>query len=107
GVDAIHPGYGFLAENPELPRACRAAGITFVGPDARLMELLGDKTAARRLAVEAGLPIIPGTEKAISDLDKAEALGRKIGLPLIVKAAFGGGGRGMRVVLDQKDLRQR
>ncbi len=107
GVDAIHPGYGFLAENPELARACRAAGITFVGPDARLMELLGDKTAARRLAVEAGLPIIPGTEKAISDLDKAEALGRKIGLPLIVKAAFGGGGRGMRVVLDPKDLRQR
>ncbi|MDZ7639656.1 MAG: pyruvate carboxylase [Bryobacterales bacterium] len=107
GVDAIHPGYGFLSENPALARACRAAGITFVGPDARIMELLGDKTAARRLAEEAGLPIIPGTEKPITDLDKAEAVGRKIGLPLIVKAAFGGGGRGMRVVLDQKDLRQR
>lgn len=106
GVDAIHPGYGFLAENPELPKACREAGITFVGPDARLMELLGDKTAARRMAVEAGLPIIPGTEKAIADLDKAEAFGRKIGLPLIVKAAFGGGGRGMRVVLRKEDLRQ-
>ncbi|MCZ2154920.1 MAG: pyruvate carboxylase [Bryobacterales bacterium] len=106
-VDAIHPGYGFLAENPELPRACEAAGITFVGPDARLMELLGDKTAARNLAQQAGLPIIPGTEKAISDLDKAEAFGRKIGAPLIVKAAFGGGGRGMRVVLDLKELRQR
>ncbi len=106
GVDAIHPGYGFLAENPELPKACREAGITFVGPDARVMELLGDKTAARRMAVEAGLPIIPGTEKAISDLDKAEAFGRKIGLPLIVKAAFGGGGRGMRVVQHKEDLRQ-
>ena len=70
------------------------------------MELLGDKTAARRMAVEAGLPIIPGTEKAIADLDKAEAFGRKIGLPLIVKAAFGGGGRGMRVVLRKEDLRQ-
>ncbi len=106
-VDAIHPGYGFLAENPELPKACQAAGITFIGPDARLMELLGDKTAARKLAEEAGLPIIPGTEKAISDLDKAEVFGRKIGAPLIVKAAFGGGGRGMRVVLDLKDLRPR
>jgi pyruvate carboxylase len=107
GVDAIHPGYGFLSENPALPRACQAAGITFVGPDARIMELLGDKTAARRLAEEAGLPIIPGTEKPITDLDKAEAIGLKIGLPLIVKAAFGGGGRGMRVVLEKKDLRQR
>ncbi|MCC6262440.1 MAG: ATP-grasp domain-containing protein, partial [Bryobacterales bacterium] len=106
GVDAIHPGYGFLAENPALPKACREAGITFIGPDARLMEMLGDKTAARKMAVEAGLPIIPGTEKAISDLDKAEAFGRKIGLPLIVKAAFGGGGRGMRVVLRKEDLRQ-
>lgn len=107
GVDAIHPGYGFLSENPALPKACERAGITFVGPDARLMDLLGDKTAARNLAMEAGLPIIPGTESPITDVDQAEAIGRKLGLPLIVKAAFGGGGRGMRVVLDAKDLRQR
>lgn len=107
GVDAIHPGYGFLSENPALPRACEAAGITFVGPDARLMDMLGDKTVARRLAEKAGLPIVPGTEKPISDLDQAEAIGLKIGLPLIVKAAFGGGGRGMRVVLSKKELRQR
>ncbi|MCU0227773.1 MAG: ATP-grasp domain-containing protein, partial [Bryobacterales bacterium] len=104
GVDFIHPGYGFLSENPDLPRACARAGVTFVGPDARLMELLGDKTAARNLAQAAGLPIIPGTESPITKVDEAEAIGRKIGLPLIVKAAFGGGGRGMRVVLDPKDL---
>ncbi len=107
GVEYIHPGYGFLSENPELPRACARAGITFVGPDARLMELLGDKTAARSLAQAAGLPIIPGTESAITNMGEAEAVGRQIGLPLIVKAAFGGGGRGMRVVLDAKELGQR
>src|SRR5580698_11408526 len=66
-VDAIHPGYGFLSENPALPRACERAGITFIGPSAGLLELLGDKTAARRLAQEAGIPVVPGTEKAVSD----------------------------------------
>src|SRR5579862_4890450 len=71
GVDAIHPGYGFLAENPILPRACEAAGITFIGPDARLLELLGDKTAARTLAQQAGIPVIPGTNEAITDLAQA------------------------------------
>ena len=64
GVDAIHPGYGFLSENPALPRACERAGITFVGPSAELLELLGDKTAARRLAQKAGVPVVPGTEAA-------------------------------------------
>ena len=90
GVDAIHPGYGFLAENPALPRACERAGITFIGPSAELLDLLGDKTAARQLAVKAGIPVVPG-----SDDPQAAA---KVGFPLIVKAAFGGGGRGMRVV---------
>src|SRR5208283_1140390 len=90
GVDAIHPGYGFLAENPALPRACERAGITFIGPSAELLDLLGDKTAARQLAERAGIPVVPGTN------DPNEAA--KIGFPLIVKAAFGGGGRGMRVV---------
>src|SRR5215467_9128439 len=90
GIDAIHPGYGFLAENPALPRACERAGITFVGPDARLLELLGDKRASRRLAQKAGVPVIPGTDAANADP-------AKIGFPLIIKAAFGGGGRGMRV----------
>ena len=90
GVDLIHPGYGFLSENPALPRACEKAGITFVGPNAELLELLGDKTAARKLAERAGVPVVPGSD------NPADA--QKIGFPLIVKAAFGGGGRGMRVV---------
>ncbi len=98
GVDAIHPGYGFLSENPALPRACAAAGITFVGPNADLLDLLGDKTAARRLAQKAGLPVVPGTEEPVTQKDDAQSIGDKIGYPLIVKAAFGGGGRGMRVV---------
>src|SRR5215472_1204777 len=105
GVDAIHPGYGFLSENPELPRACQKAGVTFIGPGAELLELLGDKTAARNLAVKAGIPIVPGTPHAISDLAEAERLAQQIGYPLIVKAAFGGGGRGMRVVDRPEDLK--
>ncbi len=90
GVDLIHPGYGFLSENPALPRACERAGITFVGPSAELLELLGDKTAARKLAERAGVPVVPGSD---NPADVA-----KIGFPLIIKASFGGGGRGMRVV---------
>ncbi len=98
GVDAIHPGYGFLSENPALPRACDEAGITFIGPSADLLDLLGDKTAARRLAQSAGLPVVPGTEEPVTQKDDAQRIADKIGYPLIVKAAFGGGGRGMRVV---------
>jgi len=104
GVDAIHPGYGFLSENPELPRACAAAGITFIGPSADLLDLLGDKTAARRLAQKAGLPVIPGTEEPVTQKDDAQAIADKIGYPLMVKAAFGGGGRGMRVVQNAQGL---
>jgi pyruvate carboxylase len=98
GVDAIHPGYGFLSENPALPRACEQAGIAFVGPSAALLDLLGDKTAARRLAQQAGIPRVPGTEEAVTSPRQAEKLAAGIGYPLIIKAAFGGGGRGMRVV---------
>jgi pyruvate carboxylase len=97
-VDAIHPGYGFLSENPALARACDRAGITFIGPSAELLDLLGDKTAARRLAQEAGIPVVPGTEKAVRNPRQAEKIAAEIGFPLIIKAAFGGGGRGMRVV---------
>ncbi|HVY92421.1 MAG TPA: biotin carboxylase N-terminal domain-containing protein, partial [Bryobacteraceae bacterium] len=93
GVDMIHPGYGFLSENPALPRACEKAGITFVGPSAELLELLGDKTAARKLADRAGVRTVPGTD---NPQDVA-----KVGFPLIIKASFGGGGRGMRVVESQ------
>ncbi len=104
GVDAIHPGYGFLSENPALPRACAAAGITFVGPSADLLELLGDKTAARALAERAGVPIVPGIPEALTDAAAAVDQARALGFPLIVKAAFGGGGRGMRVVESPSDL---
>src|SRR5688572_28720699 len=98
GVDAIHPGYGFLSENPALPRACEQAGIVFVGPSAELLDLLGDKTAARRLAEKAGIPVIPGTEDPLTDPSVAKSIAEKIGYPLMIKAAFGGGGRGMRIV---------
>jgi pyruvate carboxylase len=103
-VDAIHPGYGFLSENPRLARACVDAGITFIGPTPELLELLGDKTAARRLAASAGVPVLPGTEESVASTDEAKAIARKIGFPLIVKAAMGGGGRGMRVVLEESQL---
>jgi len=103
-VDAIHPGYGFLSENPALPLACERAGITFIGPGAPLLEMLGDKTAARRLAQLAGVPVVPGTEKALSSPKQAEKIAAGIGFPLIVKAAFGGGGRGMRVVEKAADF---
>src|ERR1700680_1821092 len=82
GVDAIHPGYGFLSENPALPRACAAAGITFIGPSAELLDLLGDKTAARNLAIKAGIPVIPGTEEPLRDNESAKAIAEKIGYPL-------------------------
>jgi pyruvate carboxylase len=104
GVDAIHPGYGFLSENPALARACERAGITFVGPSADLLDLLGDKTAARRLAQKAGIPLVPGTEEAITGHRNAEKIAAGIGYPLIIKAAFGGGGRGMRVVEKATDF---
>src|SRR5437667_5498277 len=85
-VDAIHPGYGFLSENPALPRACERAGITFVGPSAKLLDLLGDKTAARRLAQQAGIPRVPGTEEAVTNAKQAAKIAGEIGYPLIVKA---------------------
>ncbi len=98
-VDAIHPGYGFLSENPALPRACERAGITFVGPSAEILDALGDKTAARRLAQKAGIPVVPGTESPVDPAaDDVDQIAQQIGFPLIVKAAHGGGGRGMRVV---------
>jgi pyruvate carboxylase len=98
GVEAIHPGYGFLSENPQFARACTKAGIVFVGPRPELLEMMGDKTAARALARKIGVPTLPGTEQAVTDREKALKVARELGFPLIIKAAFGGGGRGMRVV---------
>jgi pyruvate carboxylase len=104
GVDAIHPGYGFLAENADFARACDRAGIIFIGPTPDLLDLLGDKTAARKLAASAGVRVLPGTEDPVSSPEEAQKIAKKIGYPVIVKAAMGGGGRGMRVVHDASQL---
>ena len=104
GADLIHPGYGFLSENAAFARACAAAGITFVGPRPELLEMMGDKTAARALAQRIGVPTLPGTEEPMTDRHDALKLAKEIGFPLIIKAAFGGGGRGMRVVHKAADL---
>ncbi len=104
GVDLIHPGYGFLSENAAFARACAGAGMTFVGPRPELLEMMGDKTAARSLAQRIGVPVLPGTEEPLADREAALKVARQIGFPLIIKAAFGGGGRGMRVVQKASEL---
>src|SRR3954451_10547435 len=107
-VDAIHPGYGFLSENPALPRACEKAGITFIGPSAEILDRLGDSTEARKLAQSAEIPVVPGTENPVDpESPEAETIAQSIGFPLIIKAAFGGGGRGMRVVGSPADFKQK
>jgi pyruvate carboxylase len=103
-IDLIHPGYGFLAENAEFARACQEAGITFVGPRAELLELMGNKVAARALARSIQVPTLPGTDEPVADRGAALKIAQEIGFPLIIKAAFGGGGRGMRVVHRGADL---
>jgi pyruvate carboxylase len=103
-VDAIHPGYGFLSENPDLARACDQAGIVFVGPRVEVLAQLGDKTAARELAHKAKVPVLGGTPRAVKGLEEARRAVEKLGFPVILKAAKGGGGRGMRVVRDAQEL---
>src|SRR5919199_3799269 len=107
GADAVHPGYGFLAENAGFARACRDAGLTFIGPSAEAIEALGSKTGARSLAMQAGVPVVPGTAAALpnaaSDRDLIDAA-RRVGYPLMVKAVAGGGGKGMRVVDSENQL---
>ena len=104
GCDAIHPGYGFLAENAAFARACADAGITFIGPSAAAMEKLGSKTAARQLAREIGVPTVPGTIEPIADVKEAERVAREIGYPIALKAVAGGGGKGMRRVMNEAEL---
>ena len=104
GVDAIHPGYGFLSENAEFAEACEAAGIVFIGPSAAAIRQMGSKTAARKLAIAAGAPVVPGTESAIVDLEDAKRAARALGYPVLLKASAGGGGKGMRRVDGEADL---
>ncbi|WMT86717.1 pyruvate carboxylase [Pelagibacterium sp. 26DY04] len=105
GADAIHPGYGLLSESPEFADACADAGITFIGPKAQTMRDLGNKVAARNMAIKAGVPVVPATEPLPDDLDEVEKMAEAIGYPLMLKASWGGGGRGMRRITDPKQLR--
>ena len=103
-VDAIHPGYGFLAEDAGFADVCRESGIKFIGPDVETIRLMGDKAEARKRARAAGLPILPGSEEPLSSVEEAQAFARNIGYPIILKAAGGGGGRGMRIVREPDKL---
>ncbi len=103
--EAVHPGYGFLAENADFARAVAEAGITFIGPDAQAMEIMGSKTSARRTAVAAGVPIVPGTVEPLQSLDDAQRTAEQFGYPVMLKASAGGGGKGMRLVASPADLR--
>ncbi|MDX3929698.1 MAG: acetyl-CoA carboxylase biotin carboxylase subunit [Shinella sp.] len=104
GVDAVHPGYGFLSENADFADAVEAAGLTFVGPKGDAIRLLGDKVAAREVAARAGVPTVPGSAGRISNLDAARAIAERTGFPVMIKAAAGGGGRGIRIAGDMADL---
>ncbi|HWI64124.1 MAG TPA: pyruvate carboxylase [Symbiobacteriaceae bacterium] len=105
-VDAIHPGYGFLAENAAFARLCRERGIAFIGPRPEHLDMFGDKVAARRMAIEAGLPVTQGTESPVASVEEALTIAGQIGYPVIIKAVSGGGGRGMRVVRSESELRE-
>jgi pyruvate carboxylase len=107
GADAIHPGYGLLSENPDFVDACDAAGIAFIGPKAATMRALGDKASARRVAIEAGVPVIPATEVLGDDMDENRKQAAEVGYPLMLKASWGGGGRGMRPILSEKELAEK
>jgi pyruvate carboxylase subunit A len=106
GADAIHPGYGFLSENAEFAERCDAAGITFIGPSPRAITLMGSKVRARELAQSVGVPVVPGTEGGVSEASVALAFARQVGYPVIIKASAGGGGRGLRVVRSDAELRE-
>ncbi len=106
GVDAIHPGYGFLAENPRFPLLCERRGITFIGPSSKTIADMGDKIRARKMMKKAGIPVLPGTDEPVRDTDEALRMAKKIGYPIMVKAAGGGGGRGLRVARTPDELKE-
>src|SRR5688500_4591246 len=106
GAEAIHPGYGFLAENADFAAACEKAGVVFIGPPAEAIEAMGSKTRARELMAAAGVPIVPGTTEPVATVDDARrVIADSIGYPVAVKAAGGGGGKGFRVALEESELR--
>ena len=104
GADAIHPGYGFLSENPSFANAVREAGLVFIGPDADSITMMGEKTTARQAMKAAGVPVVPGTVDPIDDLSEALSVARTLGFPIMVKAAAGGGGKGMRLIHHESEL---
>ncbi|MDR3541858.1 MAG: acetyl-CoA carboxylase biotin carboxylase subunit [Desulfosporosinus sp.] len=105
GVDAIHPGYGFLSENARFAEICESCGITFIGPSPQAIETMGDKARARKTMIEAGVPVVPGSKEIIKDEEIAAAIAEDIGYPVLIKASAGGGGKGMRVAQNSKELR--
>ncbi len=106
GADAVHPGFGFLSENSKFADLCRQCGITFVGPSPEVMDKLGNKQEARKTMIAAGVPVVPGTEEALTDCGEAFLEAEKIGYPIMIKAALGGGGKGMREVSDPADFEE-
>ncbi len=104
GADAIHPGFGFLSENAKFARICEECGITFIGPDYTMIENMGDKASARKLMIEAGVPVVPGSKGVVSSIQQAYEVAKKIGYPVMLKASAGGGGRGMRIVFAESEL---
>ncbi|HET8580561.1 MAG TPA: acetyl-CoA carboxylase biotin carboxylase subunit [Nitrospiraceae bacterium] len=105
GADAIHPGYGFLAENAQFAHLCQASGITFIGPSPQAIHLMGNKVKAREMAQRVGVPVVPGTDGVVSNVEEALGFCRTVGYPVMVKASAGGGGRGLRVVRSDEELR--
>ena len=105
GAQAVHPGYGFLAENADFARTATENNINFIGPSAEAIDLMGNKTMARKRMIQAGVPVVPGTEDAIRSHDEADQIAREVGFPILVKAAAGGGGKGMRRVETPEELK--
>src|SRR6056300_93398 len=106
GAEAIHPGFGFLSENADFVEAVENAGLVFIGPGAEAIKLMGDKITSKTLAVKAGVSVVPGTEGAVSDIDVASKAAKEIGYPVMIKASAGGGGKGMRIAHDERELRE-
>ena len=105
-ADAIHPGYGFLAENPNFAYACEKEGVKFIGPSSKVLELMGNKAAARREMSKAGVPTVPGTDEHVSELGQAKKIAAEIGYPVIIKPSGGGGGIGMVVAANETELQK-